>query len=126
MKRLWIAVALLAALFVSTLFSSQYLKSLATDLTGTLEQAETMAEQGDWSGAGRLTQEAQARWKNHDMYLYTMLRHSDTDLVETGFREVQEFIDCQEGGEYSAANARLIAQIELLYEMEQFTLKNLL
>ena len=33
---------------------------------------------------------------------------------------------CQEAGEYSAANARLMTQISLLYEAEQFTLKNVL
>lgn len=126
MKRLWIALALLCAVFVSTLLSSHYLKSFAIDLTGMLEQAEVMAEQGDWTGADRMTQKALDGWKHHNTYLYTMLRHADTDLVETSFREVQEFINCQEGGEYSAANARLIAQIELLYEMEQFTLINLL
>lgn len=37
-----------------------------------------------------------------------------------------EFLTCQEAGEYSAANARLMTQISLLYEAEQFTLKNVL
>ncbi len=66
------------------------------------------------------------RWEDQEKYLYTVLRHSDTDEIFTSFREVGEFINCQEGGEYSAANARLIAQIELLYKMEQFNLKTLL
>lgn len=126
MKRLWIATALLLAVFAATLVNSHYLKGYATQLTGLLTQAEAKAEGGDWSGADALTREALRLWEGNDLYLYTMLRHADTDLVYTGFKEVGEFIQCQEGGEYSAANARLIAQIELLYEMEQFTLKNLL
>ena len=126
MKRLWIALALLAVVFTGTLVSSHYLSDFSTQLTGLLEQAERKAEEGDWPGADRLTQEALDRWESWDFYLYTMLRHSDTDKVQTGFREVREFINCREGGEYSAANARLIAEIELLSEMEQFTLKNIL
>lgn len=126
MKRLWIAVGLLCAVFAATLCSSFYLKSFTNDMTGLLTQAEANAETGDWGGAEGLTKSALEIWQQHDMYLYTFLRHSDTDQVHTGFREVQEFINCQESGEYSAANARLIAQIELLYEMEQFSLKNLL
>ena len=48
------------------------------------------------------------------------------DRIYTGFQEVLEFLTCQEAGEYSAANARLMTQISLLYEAEQFTLKNVL
>lgn len=126
MKRLWIAAALLAAVFTATLINSHYLGSLSSELSDLLTLAEQRAEDGDWEQADRLTKEALEIWNGHDLYLYTTLRHSDTDLVFTGFREVQEFINCQEGGEYSAANAKLIAQIELLWEMEQFSLKNLL
>lgn len=126
MKRLWISVILLASVFIATLVNSQYLKGFASNLTELLTEAESKAETGDWILADELTEQALQKWQGHDMYLYTMLRHADTDLVYSGFREAREFIHCQEGGEYSAANARLIAQIELLYEMEQFTLKNLL
>lgn len=126
MRRLWLSVALLLVVFVLTLLNSLYLKQFSMELTETLSQAEAEAERGNWERAEALTQEALDCWQEKNMYLYTMLRHSDTDSVYTGFREVEEFIHCQESGEYSAANARLLAQIELLYEMEQFTLKNIL
>ena len=126
MKRLWFAVAVMAVLFTATLLNSQYLQRFATGLSDHLVQAEVQAEAGNWEEAGRLTKEALDVWPRHDMYLYTVLRHSDIDQIHTSFREVQEFINCREGGEYSAASARLIAQVELLYEMEQLHLKNLL
>ena len=118
MKRLWFAVGVMAVLFTATLLNSRYLRNFSAGLTDRLVQAEVQAEAGNWEEAGRLTKEA--------LDVCTVLRHSDTDQIHTGFREVQEFINCQEGGEYSAANARLISQVELLYEMEQFNLKNLL
>ena len=65
-------------------------------------------------------------WDRHAVYLHVLLRHTEVDDVNTSFQEVREFINCQEGGEYSAANARLMTQISLLYEAEQFTLKNVL
>ena len=40
--------------------------------------------------------------------------------------EVLEFLTCQESGEYSAANAVLIAHIRLLSDMERLTPRNLL
>ena len=91
-----------------------------------LEQAEARAETGDWEEARVLTEQALTQWQSRDSYLHILLRHSDTDQIYTGFQEVLEFLTCQEAGEYSAANARLMTQISLLYEAEQFTLKNVL
>ena len=81
---------------------------------------------GDWEEARVLTEQALSQWQSRDSYLHILLRHSDTDQIYTGFQEVLEFLTCQEAGEYSAANARLMTQISLLYEAEQFTLKNVL
>ena len=124
MKRLWIAAAILAALFCATLLNSWYLRGFTRELTGLLEQAEALAEAGDWERADLLTRSAFEHWSSRDGYLHVTLRRSDTDLIHVGFQEVLEFIECQEGGEYSAANARLAAQIQLIYESEQLTLKN--
>ena len=126
MKRLWIAAALLAAAVVLALWNSWYLKSYLTRVSDLLDHAEVLAEGGDWDGAQRLTQDAYSRWDQRSCYFYTVLRHADTDEVYTGFQEVQEYLSCQEAGEYSAANARLTAQLRLLWEMEQLTLQNLL
>lgn len=126
MKRLWISLAIMAVIFTAALVNSRYLETFSTSLVDLLTQAEIQAEREAWADAGRLTQEALTLWEGKEDYLYTVLRHSDTDEIFSGFREVTEFIHCQEGGEYSAANARLIAQVELLYKMEQFNLKNLL
>lgn len=124
MKRLWIAVALLLAVFCGTLINNVYLRQLTGDLSQLLTRAEAVAERGDWQEARRLTEEADALWHSRDIYLHTLLRHADIDQIHVGFREVGEYITCQEAGEYSAANARLVTQIELLYEAEQLTLKN--
>lgn len=126
MKRVIIAGAILFLIFAATLSHSFYISSFTGHLTALLEAAETRAEEEDWAAADELTRTAQSRWDGRDAYLHILLRHSDTDAVYTGFREVAEFIQCQEGGEYSAANARLIAELELLSEAEQLTLKNIL
>ena len=58
------------------------------------------------------------------MYLHVLLRHADTDQIYAGFQETLALLESQEYGEYAAANARLVTQIELLSEAEQLTLKN--
>lgn len=126
MKRILIAGAILLAVFVATLSHSFYISGFTGDLTALLEAAEARAEESDWSAARQLTQSAREKWDACGSYLHILLRHSETDAIYTGFREVAEFIQCREGGEYSAANARLIAELELLAEAEQLTLKNIL
>lgn len=126
MKRIIAAASILLLVFAATLCHSFYISSLTRELTSILEAAEVNAEKNDWAAAETLTQTARERWDSADAYLHILLRHSETDAIYTGFREVYEFIQCQEGGEYSAANARLIAQLELLSEAEQLTLKNIL
>ncbi len=126
MKRILIAAAILLVIFAATLSHSFYISDFTGDLTALLEAAEAQAENDNWDAAHDLTQKARDRWDSTDAYLHILLRHSETDNVYTGFREVAEFIQCQEGGEYSAANARLIAELELLAEAEQLTMKNIL
>lgn len=126
MKQMWIALCILGLLFAGTLVHSFYIEGFVQELTATLEQAEAQAEQGSWDRAAQLTQTARDSWEKRLFYLHITLRHSDTDGVYTGFREVAEFIQCRESGEYSAANAHLIANLELLAEAEQFTLENIL
>ena len=126
MRRLWIACGILAALFAAALYNTWHLDRLTASLSDQLTRAEACAEAGNWEEAARLTEGAFDEWDSHTVYLHVLLRHADTDEVYTGFQEVQEYLSCQEAGEYSAANARLTAQLRLLWEMEQLTLQNLL
>lgn len=126
MKRVIIASSILLLTFLATWGHSFYVSAFTEELTALLETAEVQAEQEDWAAAQKFTEEAKDKWEARELYLHILLRHSETDSVYTGFREVTEFIQCQEGGEYSAANARLIAELELLAEAEQLTIKNIL
>ena len=54
------------------------------------------------------------------------MRHSDTDQVLRAFRQVLEYLRLQEPDQYNAANADLMAQLELLAEMEQPSVANVL
>lgn len=127
MRRFWISVAVLTFLFCLTMYNSRYLDSYTKELTTLLKQAEICAADGDWDAAADKTEAALDRWKNRETYLHMVLQHRDTDEVLLSFQEVQKLIVNQEdGGEYSASNARLITQIELLYEMEELSWKNLI
>ncbi len=126
MKRGWLAAALLAALVGLAGWHTYALGSLTGELSQTLSRAEAMAERGDWDGAARETQKALERWDGKHFYLHATLEHDLTDDIAMGFAETLEYIQCQEAGEYSAANARLMTKLELLGEMERPLPENLL
>ena len=126
MKRLWIACAILALLFAATLWNAGRLEHFTAGITDLLEQAGGEAKGEAWREAYALTRLAYDKWEERSTYLHITLRHSDADDIRAGFQEVLEFLQCREAGEYSAANARLIARLELLAEAEQLSLENIL
>lgn len=126
MRRLWFSLALLALIFAATVGNSLYLKHLTGTIADLLEKAQDQAMEERWEEADELTHEALRHWQDRELYLYTTLRHADTDEVYTSFREVEGFLHTREAQEYAASNARLIARLELVASMEQFSLQNLL
>ena len=124
MRRLWIALALLAFLLGASLTNAWYAQRLTGDMREGLSQAQHLAEQGDWGRAEALTRQVYEDWQNHHFYFHTLMRHSDTDQVLRAFRQVLEYLRLQEPDQYNAANADLMAQLELLAEMEQATVVN--
>ena len=126
MKRLWIALAIMGAILGLTLLHTRSLYTFTDGLTGRLEQAQALAREDAWDQAAELTRSALESWRAQDVRLHVLLRHADTDAIYAGFQEVLALLDSREYGEYAAANAKLVCQLELLSEAEQLTLKNVL
>ena len=126
MKRVWIALAILAGILCGTLAHSRCLSDLTVQLSTRLSQASEAADRGHWSQAAALTNAAQQQWENQDFYLYVMLRHGCLDEIRTGFAQAQAYLEHRAAWEYSAALAHLITQLELLSEAEQLTVQNIL
>jgi len=126
MKRLWIAVAILLAMLGGTLGNSYCLNNIIDSYTQQLSEAHRLAEADNWESASELTKQVTERWHKHDFYFHVMLPHRDIDEIHLTFQEVEEYLKLEESDQYNAANAKLIAQLGLLAEMEQLNLKNIL
>lgn len=126
MKRLYIAAALLLLLLVASLANGWYAAKITGSMREQLDQAQALAEQDDWSRAEALTRQAYEDWQSRHFYFHTTMRHSDTDQILRTFRSVLEYLKLQEPDQYNAANADLMAQLELLAEMEQPAIANVL
>ena len=126
MKRLWIAAALLLALLGASLANAWNAQSLTDSMREQLRLAQALTKQDDWDKAELLTRQAYEDWQKNHFYFHTAMRHSDTDQILRAFRSVLEYLELQEPDQYNAANADLMAQLELLAEMEQPTVVNVL
>lgn len=126
MKRLWMAVLLLGVLVALCLTNAWYSLTLTRQFSKQLSQAQQLVEQDRWAPARTLTQEVYDSWNGRHFYLHVFLRHSDTDQILRTFRQVLQYLQLEELDQYVAANADLIAQLELLSEMEQPSLVNIL
>jgi len=126
MKRLWIAVGILLAMLGGTLGNSWYLNGLISDFAHRLTSAQELAVSDNWEDAIRFTEQVVDNWEEHDFYLHVMLPHRDIDDIHLTFCEVQEYRKLEETDQYTAANAKLVAQLGLLGEMEQLNWKNVL
>lgn len=126
MKRLWIAAALLIFLLAASLVNGYYAQSLTDEMGERLAQAQSLTKQDNWERAQAITRQVYEDWQSHHFYFHTVMRHSDTDQILRAFRSVLEYMELQEPDQYNAANADLIAQLELLAEMEQATVVNVL
>ena len=127
MRRLIASILLVAALAGGATAHVWYLTQQTQSISQQLQQAHEKVEQGDWDGAYALTQQAWEQWEGQMLYLHTTLHHEDIDQVSTAFRETLAILKQQEQpGEYVAANARILYQLELLVEAELPSLKNIL
>lgn len=127
MRRLIASILLVAALAGGAAGHVWYLTEQTQSISQQLQQAHEKVESGDWDGAYTLTQQAWEQWEGQMLYLHTTLHHQDIDQVSTAFRETLAILKQQEQpGEYVAANARILYQLELLVEAELPSLKNIL
>ena len=126
MKRLGLAAALMAAMLAGSLVNAWYAQNLCDGLKQELNRAQELAQSEDWDQAEAITQEVYRAWQGHHFYLHTVMRHSDTDSILRSFRSVLQYLKLEEMDQYAAANADLMAQIELLAEMEQASIVNVL
>ena len=125
-KQLAAAMALLIVLLGCSLGNAWYAQRLTEAIAKPLEQAQHLARADRWEEAAKLTQGSYDNWNGHHFYLHAVLRHSDTDQILRSFRAALEYLKLEELDQYAAADADLLAQLELLAEMEQAALVNVL
>lgn len=124
--RMTISCLTLVILLGLSLVNGWYAETLTRQASQQLTRAQDAALSGDWDTARSATQKTFQEWQSHDFYFHTVMRHTDTDQILRTFQGVLQYLRLEETDQYTAANADLITQIELLGEMECASLENVL
>ena len=88
MKREYIAVALIAAIFVLAMINVHHIESKTLALNNDIELAEKLYYDGDSDGAVSGIEKSLDTWLSWDSYSHIMLRHSEVDVITDAYYEL--------------------------------------
>lgn len=125
-KELLPPIALLAVILAFALWCGAATKSDTDRWRGQIQQVQTLADAGDWSGTESALAASYADWSDRQTYLHIILEHDAVDDAEAMYRRSMAFAAAREPSELRAETADLLDQLRLLSEMEQFSVKNIL
>ena len=127
MKRAYfLPLALIAAIFASSLWNAQIMESRTQQWHQQLEYADRLAQQDNWHSAGSALQESYRSWNSAQTYLRIVSHHNLVDEAETLYHRAQAFASEQDLAEFRATVSDLLTQLQLLAEMESFTVQNVM
>ena len=125
-KELLPPIALLAVILAFALWCGAATKSDTDRWRGQIQQVQTLADAGDWSGTESALAASYADWSDRQTYLHIILEHDAVDDAEAMYHRCLAFAATQEVTEFRAELADLRDQLRLLAEMERFSIGNVL
>lgn len=126
MWRFYSSILTLFLILCACFSTATWIQSTTLDYIHILEEAQSLAQEGEWKQASIRTQEVYDHWTEQSFRMYITLRHSDLDKIKLCFQSVSQYLEQEDQEPYMANNAQLITQLELLAEMEQCTIENIL
>ena len=126
MKRVKIAIAFLVLIPVLIFSMHIYLRRVTRDMSDTLAQAQTLMDEGKNKEAAKQVAALNAKWDHNKNFLATFIKHSELDTINLSSARLIPFINNDETGDFDAESESLQIQIHHLWEIEQFSIGNIL
>ena len=118
--------ALLAAVLAFCLWNSAAMAACTARWQAQLEEADRLAQAGDWEGAAAAIRRGYADWSAGQTWLHIVANHDAVDGAEAMYHRSLAFAESREDSELRAELADLRDQLRLLAEREEFSLRNVL
>ena len=124
--RFWIGVVLLIVLLSAGLVLSSTLTENQQQVQALVDEAKSLAHQGDMAAAEQTAQNAYALWQSRCHLLAAIADHEPLDAAEADFQSLLAFAKEMDAEEFSAGCARLAAGIEAIAQAHELTWWNIL
>lgn len=126
MKYFWMPAAVLGLLLAASLWNAAAIRRDAAPWVETLAQAREAASREDWDAALRLVRRTRKTWEERRGWLHVVAAHDELEAADALFASAESFAEERDAAEFRAEVAELIAQLRVVTEMQQLTLRNVL
>jgi len=131
MKPFFLSASLLILTLVFCLWNADTVTRKTQALEEFVSSAQTCAESGDMSGAGKYIDKAYDYWLGEQTYFHIVMQHDALDSAESLFcrlRALGTEVNDEESddAEFCSDAAELLSQLRLLRELEEISIKNIL
>ena len=118
MKYCCIGLILLLSMLAFCIFSTAFICTYTQETTAYLEKGFQLAEQENFQDATKQIEEAFHTWYSHHGFFGIVLRHAESDEVNSYFQSVLQYAKNENSEEFFGACAQLMASIEHVANME--------
>lgn len=125
MKREYIAVSLIVAIFVLSMMNIRYIENKAQALEDNIATAEKLYFGGDKEGAVSDITASLDAWLSWDSYSHIMLRHSEIDVITDTYYDLLSELQ-GENETPKASFEKLKEDLRSLVSKERITLRSIL
>lgn len=126
MKRLWISIFLILAVVAMTFVGSYHFREINQNVSTLITNAELAALSADWDEVKRLSEEAYQSWDDHSFFLYSTMRHLDTDAIYTALVQAVGCAQTKDEHGFVAAARTITTKLWLMEETDGLSLENIL
>lgn len=126
MKRLWVAIALLAICFGIGIYEYSAVSKNEQKITQIIESAENYISKKEYKNAYNMSRYALTQWENESKNLNVFLLHSDILVVTENLHTLCEYAQDKNADEFVKICDKTIRQLHSLKESELPLIENLL
>lgn len=125
MKRLTVAILIIAVLVFSCLFSYSGLSKLTQEVAENVSMADTALRNQGAQVATHKLEQAYSLWHTRQSTLGALVRHNELDDIENLFHRALQSLADNELSEYRMHSRELQAMLKHIPEMELPTIQNI-
>lgn len=125
-KFFWIPFCILLLITASALLNAKFSTVCVDDWCASIKQSQSAAKNDRWQAARLALSAAHDGWSDHVTYFHIVLQHDELNDAEELFAQAESFLTQRDLAEFCACTAALCAQLQVLGEMQQISIKNIL